>query len=54
MHIIIKMAKFKEKEKILKATKVKVITLKDFQLGCLLIFQHKHFRLEGHDVKYSR
>ena len=54
-HIIIKMARLKDKEKILKATREKqVVIYKKHQLHCNLISQQKHFRPEGSDMQYSR
>ena len=53
-HIIIKMAKFKDKKRILKAPReMHVVTYKEAPIRHL-IFQEKHFRPEGSDMKYSR
>ena len=54
-YIIIKMTKFKDKKRILKATREKqVVTTSDHQLDCHLVSQQKHFRPEGSGMKYSR
>ena len=53
-HIIIKMAKLKDKEKILKAAREKQFPTRDLPLDCHLISEQKHFRPEDIGVKYSR
>ena len=54
-HIIIKMAKLKDKERILKvAEKSSYLHTKELQLDCHLISHQKHFRPEGIGVKNSK
>ena len=53
-HIIIKMAKLKDKERILKATREKqLLPTWELLLHCRLITQQKHFRPGGSGMKYS-
>ena len=53
-HIIIKMAKDKDKERNLKATKEKQLLTREHPLNCWLISQQVHFRQEGTGKKYSK
>ena len=55
-HIIIKMTRFKDRERIIKAAKEKQVKLptREHPLDCHLISQQKHFRPEGTGMKYSR
>ena len=54
-YIIIKMAKLKDKERILKvAEKSNYLHTKELQLDCHLISHQKHFRPEGIGVKNSK
>ena len=53
-HIIIKMEKHKDKERVLNAAREKQVPTRELQLDCHLIFQQKYFRLEGITMKYSR
>ena len=54
-HIISKMARLKDKERILKAIGEKqVFTTRELKLDWHLISQQKHFRPEGSSMKYSR
>ena len=54
-HIIIKMTRLKDKEKILNAARKKqVVSYKGAPLDCYLISHQKHFRPEGRCVEYSR
>ena len=54
-HIIIKMAKVKDKEN-LKSQKRKIVTYKGapIRISYHLTSQQKHFRTEGTDMKYSK
>ena len=53
-HIISKMARLKDKERILKAAREKqVLPTREHQLDWHLISQHKHFRPERSGMKYS-
>ena len=52
-HIIVKMAKVKDKERILRAArKRQLVTYKGAPKGCQLISWQKHFRPEGIGMKY--
>ena len=51
-HIIIKMAKVKDKERILKAAKKRELTTRELPLDCQLISQQKYFRPEEIGMKY--
>ena len=54
-HIIIKMPKVKDKERILKAVREKkVVTYKGIPIDCQLISQKKLCRLEGIGKEYSK
>ena len=46
-HIIIKMAKVKGRERILKATRERQFPARELPLDCQLFSQQKHFRPEG-------
>ena len=54
-HIIIKMLKVKDKERILKAAREKqLVTYKEVTKHCQLVSQKKLCRLEGTGKKYSK
>ena len=54
-HIVNEMTTFKDKERILKATREKqILTYKGAPIRLSSDFQRKHFRPEGNDMKYSR
>ena len=53
-HIIIKMSKVKDKERILKAAREKQLVTGEFPKDCQLICQKKLCRLEGIGKKYSK
>ena len=54
-HIIIKMAKLKDKERIIKATRESSwFPTRDLHLDCHLISQQKYFRPEGSVMEYAR
>ena len=54
-HIIIKMPKGKDKERILKAAREsRELPTKEFPQGCQLISQKKPYRQEGTGKKYSK
>ena len=54
-HIIIKMAKFKDKERILKAVRDKQeVTYKGDLIRIAATSQQKHYRPEGNGKKYSK
>ena len=54
-HIVIKMTRLEDKERILKATrKNRELHTKEHQLDLHLISQQKYFRPEGSGMKYSR
>ena len=46
-HIIIKMPKVKDKERILKTAREKKLLTREFPKDCQLISQKKHYRQEG-------
>ena len=54
-HIIIKMPKVKDKERILKATRKKaIVTYRGVPIGCQLISQKRLCRLQGIGKEYSK
>ena len=54
-HVIIKMTRLKDKERILKAAREKqVLTTREHQLDWHLIMQQKHFSPEESGMKYIR
>ena len=54
-HIIIKMAKFKDKERILKDTRERqLVTYKGAPIRHQLITQQKHYKPERNGKKYSK
>ena len=50
-HIIIKMAKVKDKERILKVARERLLPTRELPQGCQLISQLKHFRPERNGMK---
>ena len=53
-HIIIKMPKVKDKERILKTAREKKLLTREFPKDCQLISQKKLCRQEGNGKKYSK
>ena len=53
-HVIIKMPKVKEKERILRAAREMQVPTKEFPYDYQLISQKKFFKLEGTGKKYSK
>ena len=53
-HIIIKLPKIKDKERILKEAREKELPTKEFPLDCQLISQKKPCRQKGAGKKYSK
>ena len=54
-HIIIKMTRLKDKERILKPQeRSRSLHTREHQIDCHLISQQKQFRTEGSGMKYAR